>query len=202
MAERLQLLPRGLRPAIAFPPHGVETGRLRLRRPGVKDAGAIFTAYASDPEVTRYLAWRPHRAVEDTQEFLAQCETAWETGVGHRPWVIEQRETGTVVGMIGVDVGPRGVDVGYVLARPCWGRGYMTEALRAVCEEALRDPAIHRVSGFCDAENRASARVMEKAGMQYEGTLRRYMHHVNVAPGPRDCHVFARVRSGWGLEAP
>ncbi|MFW6197889.1 MAG: GNAT family N-acetyltransferase [Myxococcota bacterium] len=177
-----------------FPPSELTTPRLRLRRPRVRDAGAVFEAYATDPEVTRYLAWRPHRTVEDTRDFLQQCEIAWETGIGHRPWVLERAKGCQIVGMMGVDVGPRGVDVGYVLARSYWGLGYMSEALRAVCEAAFADPTVHRVSGFCDAENHASARVMEKAGMQYEGTLRKYMRHVNVAPGPRDCLLFARVR--------
>lgn len=196
MAERLHSGPR--RPAAgragAFPPAEIRTRRLRLRRPSVRDARTIFESYATDEQVTRYLAWRPHRSVDDTREFLSQQETAWETGIGHRSWVIERAGDGRLLGMIGADVGPRGVNVGYVLARAYWGQGYMTEALRAVCDAALADPSIHRVSAFCDVDNGASARVMQKAGMQYEGTLRRYMRHVNVDPGPRDCHLYARVR--------
>ncbi|MFW5875501.1 MAG: GNAT family N-acetyltransferase [Myxococcota bacterium] len=194
MNRRLALRPRADDGSGTFPPSQLVTSRLRLRRPRARDAAAVFDAYATDPEVTRYLAWRPHRTAEDSRDFLQQCEIAWETGIGHRAWVIERAEDRQLVGMIGVDVSPRGVDVGYVLSRAHWGRGYMTEALRAVCDAAFEDPTVHRVSGFCDVENRASARVMEKAGMQYEGTLRKYMRHVNVAPGPRDCLLFARVR--------
>jgi [ribosomal protein S5]-alanine N-acetyltransferase len=180
--------------AESFPPGRLHTARLLLRRPSVRDAAAVFHGYATDEEVTRYLAWRPHRALQDTREFLTQCEIAWETGIGHRAWVLERRGDRAVLGMIGVDVGPRGVNVGYVLGRAHWGQGYMTEALAAVCDAALEDPSVHRVSAFCDVDNRASARVMEKAGMEFEGTLRRYMRHVNVAPWPRDCHMYARVR--------
>jgi [ribosomal protein S5]-alanine N-acetyltransferase len=172
----------------------MDTDRLVLRLPSVHDATAIFHGYATDSEVTLYLAWRPHRMVQDTRDFLVQCEIAWETGIGHRAWVLERRQDRRVLGMIGVDVGPRGVNVGYVLGRAHWGQGYMSEALRGVCDAALEDPQIHRISAFCDVDNVASARVMEKAGMQREGTLRRYMRHVNVSPLPRDCHVYARVR--------
>jgi [ribosomal protein S5]-alanine N-acetyltransferase len=195
VSERPRPRPAPLPPsAEGFPPPRLETPRLRLRLPTLRDAAAIFHGYASDAEVTRYLAWRPHRTVQDTREFLVLCETAWETGVGHRPWVIERRDDGAILGMIGVDVGPRGVNVGYVLGRLHWGQGYMAEALLAVCDAALADVTVHRVSAFCDVDNRASARVMEKAGMHHEGTLRRYMRHVNVSPEPRDCHIYSRIR--------
>ena len=46
----------------------------------------------------------------------------------------------------------------------------------------------------CDVENKASARVLEKVGMQREGTLRRYIVHPNISPEPRDCFVYSKVR--------
>ncbi|MGH6943752.1 MAG: GNAT family N-acetyltransferase, partial [Geminicoccaceae bacterium] len=82
----------------------------------------------------------------------------------------------------------------YVLARPFWGRGYMTEAVRALIRAALADPWIFRVWAFCDVENLASARVMEKAGMSFEGRLRRWTVHPNVGPEPRDVLCYAKVR--------
>lgn len=83
---------------------------------------------------------------------------------------------------------------GYVLARPQWGQGLMAEALRFGVDWALSQPEVFRAYSFCDVENPASARVMEKAGMAREGILRRYHTCPNLSPEPRDCILCARVR--------
>ena len=177
-----------------FPPDRIDTARFVLRRPMSTDAPVIFDSYARDEEVTRYIVWRPHRSVDETQAFVARVMEAWATGTGHRSWVIERRTDGKLLGMIGGFHDAYGVKVGYVLARAYWGQGVMSEALAAVCETALADPRIFRVWAVCDTENRASARVMEKAGMRLEGTLRRYLIHPNRSHEPRDCLCYARVR--------
>jgi RimJ/RimL family protein N-acetyltransferase len=87
-----------------------------------------------------------------------------------------------------------GMLFGYVLARPHWGQGFAAEVLTALVEWSLDQPPIHRTWAFCDAENPASARVMEKAGMSFEGVLRRWALFPNLGPDPRDCLVYARVR--------
>ena len=88
----------------------------------------------------------------------------------------------------------RKIEVGYALARPYWGKGYMTEIMRTVIDWALTQPDIFRVQAFCDVENIASARVMEKAGMAREGLLRRYVVHPNISAEPRDAYLYAVVR--------
>jgi len=86
------------------------------------------------------------------------------------------------------------VEVGYGLARPYWGKGYMTEVLRTVIDWAFTQPDIFRVQAFCDVDNLGSARVMEKAGMVCEGTLRRYVLHPNISDEPRDVYLYAIVK--------
>ena len=70
----------------------------------------------------------------------------------------------------------------------------MTEVLTHVVEWALRQPGIWRIGDVCDVENTASARVMEKAGLQREGVLRRWSVHPNLGEAPRDCIGYAKVR--------
>ena len=178
-----------------IPPRRIETPRLVLRPPAVADAEAIYTEYASDPLVTHFLTWPPHASLEETREFLDRLLTnPNEPGVDHR-WAIEPREErGRAVGMIGVRLQPPRADLGYVLGRRFWGRGLMTEAVRAVADWALSQPELHRVWAVCDVDNPASARVMEKAGMQYEGRLRRWSLHPNVSAVPRDCLCYSRVK--------
>ncbi|MBV9958558.1 MAG: GNAT family N-acetyltransferase [Acidobacteria bacterium] len=175
------------------PPLRIETARLVLRKPVAEDATAIFEAYAQDELVARYLTWPPHENVEVTERVVAGCIAAWEGGARF-PYVIELRETGAVVGMIEMRHDEFRVDVGYVLAREHWGRGLMTEALREIVAWALSQEKIYRVSATCDTENAGSARVLEKAGMQREGILRRRAVHPNMSPEPRDCYCYSAVK--------
>jgi RimJ/RimL family protein N-acetyltransferase len=85
-------------------------------------------------------------------------------------------------------------EIGYVLARSHWKRGYMIEAARAVVEWALSQPEVFRVWAVCDVENMASAQVLEKIGMRREGTLSRWIIHPNVSKEPRDCYCYALTK--------
>ena len=177
-----------------FPPLSVETERCLLRQPEADDADEIFRAYARDPQVTRYVAWRPHASIDETKLLLERYVEAWKIEASERNWVIERLSDRALLGMIGFRHFGCRINLGYVLARAYHGSGYMTEAAKAVCAVAFRDPSIFRIEALCDVENQASARVMQKAGMQLEGTLRRYAVHPNLGSMPRDCFLYARVR--------
>jgi RimJ/RimL family protein N-acetyltransferase len=171
----------------------IQTARLLLRKPGMEDASAIFEAYAQDPEVTRYLVWKPHRNIQETEQFILAYEQLWQLGKDFA-YVITLKENDTLVGMVGLHPMKFKLEVGYVLARLHWGKGYMTETLRAVIDWAFTQPDIFRVQATCDIENIASARVMEKAGMTREGLLRRYILHPNISDEPRDAYIYAIVK--------
>ena len=175
------------------PPEVIRTQRLLLRPPRQSDAEAIFRAYACDTEVARFVRWRPHTSVEETEQYVAGCVAAWDGG-SRFPWVIELAEGVGPLGMVELRVEGFKADVGYVLARPFWGRGFATEALRPVVAWALAEPGIYRVWAVCDTENLASARVLEKAGMSREGLLRRYTIHPNVSVEPRDSFCYSVVK--------
>lgn len=177
----------------ATPPEIFETERLRLRGPRASDAETIFRRWTQDPEVTRYLVWRPHRSVTEAEAHIARCETGWRTG-GPFVWLLEDRSSGVLVGSLAARPGDHGVNLGYLLARDAWGRGLMVEALRPVVEWWLGRPQVHRVWATCDPENRGSARVLEKAGFRLEGVLRRWEVHPNLGPEPRDALCYGRVR--------
>ncbi len=84
--------------------------------------------------------------------------------------------------------------IGYVLARPYWGRGLMPEAAGEIVRLLLSDPSMYRVEAFCDVENAASARTLEKVGMLREGVMRRYIIHPTLCDKPRDCYLYAVTR--------
>jgi [ribosomal protein S5]-alanine N-acetyltransferase len=170
----------------------IETKRLILRAPRMEDSEDIFAAYAQDTEVTRYLVWAPHNSVNETREFLQRVLESKEMA-GDYNWAITLKGDDKLRGMIGLRVRNFKADAGYVLARELWGKGYMTEALRAVVDFAFTLPGMYRVWALCDVENIGSARVMEKAGMEFEGILRRYTIHQNAGSEPRDVKCYAKT---------
>ena len=172
------------------PPDTVETERLGLRKPVLADAGEIFRQYAQDAEVTKYLTWLPYGRVEETREFIQTCLAMWQEGHSFH-WTIVRKEDGQLLGMITARVDGHKWELGYVLARKYWGRGYMTEAVKSLIDMAFKDASVYRVWAVCDVDNVASARVMEKAGMQREGLLRRWSIHPTSSAEPRDSFCYS-----------
>ncbi|MCX6549943.1 MAG: GNAT family protein [Acidobacteria bacterium] len=174
-------------------PDCVETERLLLRRPQPADVEAIFTRYAADPDVTRYVGWPAHRTVADTRAFLAFSDAEWgRWGAG--PYLILSRTDGTLLGGTGLsfETSYRAM-TGYVLARDAWGHGYATEALRAMVDVA-RAARVERLYALCHADHRPSARVLDKCGFSREGVMRRYAEFPNLPPiRPCDVLVYALV---------
>ena len=175
------------------PPERFETKRLTLRPPVLKDAKAIFENYANDKLVTRYLHWHPHKSIEETRKFIKRCQSVWHAGTAF-PWSMCLKESGEIIGMIELRLDEHRADLGYVLAREYWERGYATEAAKLVVDWAIGQPGIYRVWAVCDVDNHASARVLEKIGMQREGILHRWLYHPNVDKKPRDCYAYAIVK--------
>jgi ribosomal-protein-alanine N-acetyltransferase len=169
------------------------TARLALRPIAPEDAGPILATYAQDREVTRFLTWRPHRNRGETEAYIAQC-LAKPPNVA-RTYVLVDQQNHSLRGALHLrrGDGPH-LEVGYVLARTCWGQGLMTEALTEVVAQTLTRPSVLRIGAVCDVDNIASARVMEKAGLAREGLLRRWHIHPNISDEPRDCFSYARAR--------
>ncbi len=175
------------------PPGVIETERLLLRQPRMSDAGDVFANYASDPEVTRHMTWRPYNDQNEVATFLQSRLVRWQSGEEYS-WVLTLPRDDRAIGMIGCRARDHSADIGYVLGRTYWSRGYTTEAARAIVERASRIETIYRLWAVGDVENKASARVLEKVGMRREGILGRYIVHPNVSLEPRDCFVYAKVR--------
>ena len=179
------------------PPARILTERLTLRLPEPDDAPAMFDAWSSDPEVTHFLSWRPHERVDQASAHITRSREGWERGDGF-VWFLERNDSRAVIGSIAAWPG-HGVALGYVLAKREWSRGFMTESVRVVAEWYLTRAKVARVWATCDPDNRASARVLEKAGFELEGTLRRWEERPNLAiPGPHDALCYSRIRSEPG----
>ena len=115
---------------------------------------------------------------------------AWDEGKSFH-WVIERKADHELLGMITARVDDQKWELGYVLARSYWGKGYMTEVVKKIVDWALKQQEIYRVWSVCDVDNLASARVMEKAGMKREGILRRWSMHPTISEEPRDSYCYS-----------
>ena len=176
----------------------LKTHRLILRRFTTDDAEDMYRNWASDPEVTKFLTWPCHSSPEATRTLLEQWDARYEDG-GYFNWAIEDREINQVIGNIAavkLNEEIASMEIGYCLSRSCWGNGIMPEALVAVMGFLFREVGIERISACHDINNAKSGRVMEKAGMLYEGTLRRASKNNQ---GICDIAVRAALRSEWTI---
>jgi [ribosomal protein S5]-alanine N-acetyltransferase len=154
----------------------IETARLVLRRFAVEDAEAMFSNWASDDAVTKFLSWDTHVDIGVTQRLLAHWVEAYADPCTYN-WAIVLKETGQPVGSIGLlsfNAAHFKTEVGYCMGSRWWGRGIMTEALRAVIAFSFDTIGLNRVEAYHNVDNPASGMVMMKAGMQHEGRFRQW----------------------------
>ena len=179
---------------LLYPPEILEGPRILLRKTSVVDAEDIFRNYAQDEVVTQFLPWEPHQDIHASRRFLQECNEQWRDGRTFCFGIL-LKEHDHVIGMISMRPKGHNVDVGYVLARAFWGQGIMTEALTVLSNWCLQQPKFWRVEAYCDVDNKASARVMERAGMEREGLLRNYMTYYGRGAAPKDAFFYSRVKT-------
>ena len=153
----------------------IKTSRLILRDFILTDWEAVFS-FLSDQEVTQYMHFSSYSQA-DFKKWFSWClaNDQKEHRVAHN-WAIVLQQAEQVIGWLGIGE-PSGPaiegerDFGFALDKLHWGNGYMTEALQAVLAYEFEQLGAKRIYGMCEIKNEASARVMEKAGMHYEGTF-------------------------------
>ena len=156
----------------------LETERLVLRKMEMRDAPDMYE-YSRDPQVAKHVLWEAHTSVSDTKAYIRYMLRKYRAGEPSS-WCIVEKSTDKVVGTIGYmwyQKDNSSAEVGYSLARRCWNRGYMTEALRAVLDYTFRELGFNRVEAQHEIDNGASGAVMRKCGMQKEGTLRQRLYN-------------------------
>lgn len=153
----------------------IVTPRLVLRDFVAADCVAVH-AYASDPVTTEHMfysswSWQAAAYVENMLASQRQVpRRLWELAV-------TERATATLIGSI--DLTPDGddaADLGYMLARAAWGKGYASEAAAALLDAGFARLGLRRVVAVCAVENAASIRVLVKTGMRHVDTVQNYRH--------------------------
>src|SRR5262249_35859668 len=135
-----------------------------------------------------------HGGLAESEAFARRCVQCWQDGSAF-PWAIIVTETGDFAGTIELRIKPPKADFGYILCRSHWRRGYASEAASAVVSWAIAQPAIYRVWATCHPDNIASARVLEKSGLQWEGRLAQWEARPNLGEAAGDSFAYAKTRS-------
>lgn len=182
----------------------LETPRLRLRDWRNDDLIA-FAALNADPEVMRYFPKPLSRAGSDA---LAAHIRAALRRHGWGLWAVEPKAAPRFAGFVGLAVPSfkahftPAVEIGWRLARDCWGRGYATEAAQAALIFAFARLNLAEVVSFTVADNRRSRAVMERLGMTRKAADD--FDHPQIATGsPLRRHVLYRLtQRRWRSNLP
>ena len=150
----------------------LQTDRLRLRRFTPDDVDALY-ALDGDPDVIRWTNLDGRRApyVFYRDVLLPRNLAFYEKYTGYGYWVAEEKASGDWLGWFHFRPArddPEEIELGYRLRKPAWGRGYATEGALALVRHGFLALGTVRVTATALAANRASIRVMQKAGLRFK----------------------------------
>jgi len=143
------------------------TPRLRLAPVDMTQVESTY-AYAADKDSNRLMMFLPFESIEETEASIADAMNEWKKREPERlefAIIAEGKHIGGII-LYFLEDRTNG-ELGWVVNKDHWGRGYVTEAARAMLDYAAREWNIRRMIACCDSENLASKRVMEKLGMKY-----------------------------------
>ena len=183
----LEELPRGSFRERSIPV--LETKRLTLRAPTLKDAKAV-AVLANDRRIAENTARIPHPyKLTDAENFIAGANKA----DGETVFLIVRN--GTIMGACGVAVAdPSAPELGYWLGVPHWGQGFATEALHAVIDFAFNEFEHSALHAGARVTNPASRRVLEKCGFQWTGVG---LYRINAIKSSAPIDRFRLERGIW-----
>jgi RimJ/RimL family protein N-acetyltransferase len=150
----------------------LETARLRIRPFRPDDDAEQLHELWGDAEAMQFIPGGARESVAETRERLESLPGRAPEGLGF--WALEERETGRLVGGVGLfPLGWEGpeLELAYHVLRSAWNRGYASEAAAALLDAAWQGGADHVVAVAMPG-NAPSRRVMEKLGMELEGSTR------------------------------
>ncbi len=166
----------------------IETDRLMLRYIERDDARDMYE-YASLPEVCEYLLWSPHINIAATEGYIEFLQKRYLRGL-YGDWAVVHKENGKMIGTCGfaaVDTSTKSCEIGYVLSPKYRGKGYMTEAVKAVLELSFEQLGLLTANLRIITENIPSIRLAERVGfnldrvghseMEIKGIMRDIAHY-------------------------
>jgi len=152
----------------------IETERLMLRRFTMDDCEAAFRNWESDDKTTEFLTWKTMTTIEATRYVMQTWVDAYAKPDFYQ-WAIVPKAIGEPVGtisVVGMNEKTQSVSIGYCIGSKWWRQGYTSEAFAAIIPFLFDEVGVNRIEAQHDPNNPHSGKVMQKCGLQYEGTLR------------------------------
>ncbi len=176
----------------------IQSKRFKLRTLNEKDNLNIFS-YASNPVISKFLAWETHCCINDTNDYLARSILlAKKYPMSSLGIIVTINNSDILIGSIGLLAkhfsSPYTFELGYVLHHEWWGKGFALEAVITLLKYAFANNNIERVEAFCVAENIRSWKLLEKIGMIREGTRRNFFYKNNNF---QSVYMYSLLKSEW-----
>lgn len=153
----------------------IETHRLILRPALPEDAQPMFENWASDPEVTKFLTWPPHRSIDVSAAVIQSWIDGYSRDDYYQWMICLKEDTHSPIGSVSVvelNDTIQKAEIGYCIGKNWWRKGIMTEALMAVIDFLFNEVGMQRIEARHDPRNPNSGAVMQKCRMKFEGTTR------------------------------
>lgn len=153
----------------------LNTDRLILRKFKIEDSFFMFTNWASNKNVTKYLTWEPHKDIDTTKSILESWINSYDN-LTYYQWCIVLKDIDEPIGSIGVvllDEKNELVQIGYCIGEKWWGKGITTECLQKIIEFLFSSVKVKKIEAKHIIENIASGKVMKKSGMIFQGNLKK-----------------------------
>lgn len=155
--------------------HSLEGNYIYFKPLSIEDAEAIHS-YASDSEVSRFIGWRLMNSLNETTEFL-EVMIKREMADTHLYASVALKATDEIIGtamIFDFDRTANHAEIGYVLHKDQWGKGYGTECVALISKFAFQSLHVHKLYASVVSANIGSARILEKNGYQLEGKLKEH----------------------------
>ncbi|WP_297639348.1 GNAT family N-acetyltransferase [uncultured Clostridium sp.] len=153
----------------------LETKNLILRKFRKNDALPMYSNWANNPNVTKFLTWPPHENIHVTEEILNDWIKSYNKD-NYYHWAITLKsgddEPIGVISVVSQNEKLALTHIGYCISENWWHKGITSEALQAVIHFLITEVCANRVESRHDPRNPNSGKVMLKCGMKYEGTIR------------------------------
>lgn len=171
----------------------LESKRLIFRKLKESDAFDMYNNWCNCDDVTRYLPWNTHKSIEDTKEILNIWINDYQNPFTYR-WIIIEKNDNTPIGTIDVvnkDIDNKVFEIGHCYSKKYWHQGYATESLSRIISFLFEETNVDLITAKHNGNNIASGKVMQKAGMKYDGTLRERI--TDKITGQKDSLVYYSI---------
>lgn len=170
----------------------LETKRLVLRELVEDDAPDILKCFSNE-DVLRYYGQKPLTGIGQVKQILKNFKAQFNDKSGIK-WGIELKETGTIIGTIGLQewsLEHKRANISYALFPKKWGNGYASEAVEKVILYGFKELGLGRIGAIVFVENKTSTQLLIKFGFTKEGTLKKYMYQNDI---PYDTNVYSLIK--------